>query len=95
MSDEINIKFLESIGNETIVKCHKKEKLNNVLNNFCKKKGINLDLDYISFVCNGSILNKHNTTITIDNVITKNDYDIVVISLCVVKINFSHVNFSI
>ena len=95
MSDEINIKFLIlSNGNETIVKCHKKEKLNNVLNNFCKKKGINLDLDYIYFLCNGSILDKHDTTITIDNMILKNDYDITILvySPYVIKINFSHVN---
>ena len=93
MSDEINIKFfMEFNGNETIVKCHKKEKLNNVLNNFCKKKGINLD--YIYFLCNGSELDKHDTTITIDNVKLENVYDIriLVVSYYFIKINFSHVN---
>ena len=97
MSDEINITFFEgSNGNKTIVKCHKKEKLNNVLNNYCKTKKINLD--YFCFLFIGLVLDKHNTTITIDDLIRKEKYNYNNISFIVlirpdqVYVIFSHVN---
>ena len=97
MSDEINIKFIERRnGNKTIVKCLKKEKLNNVLNNYCKTKKINLD--YFCFLFIGSVLDKHDTTITIDDLIRKEKFNYNKISFIVliqpdrVCVIFSHVN---
>ena len=71
MSDEIGVRFVEMSLNETIVKCHKKEKLNNVLNNYCKIKKINLNLGFLCFLFCGSVLDKHDITITIDKLLKK------------------------
>ena len=95
MSDEIGVRFIEGSQNETIVKCHKKEKLNNVLNNYCKIKKINLNLDYLYFLYNGDFLYKHDTIITIDKLLYKSDRNndiLVIFAIDEVLISFSHVN---